>query len=88
MVDENAFMDIIARCAFPSRRYQKPSRSWPKDRILAQAQEEANRTVQLARKSREDAQKSEIFQTIGTVAQVADQARAELPKPSRMPTIM
>ncbi len=81
MVDENAFMDIIdqMRISIPDDIKKAQQVLAQKDRILAQAQEEANRTVQLAREKAEKMlEKSEIFQTAQErVAQVADQARAE-----------
>lgn len=81
VVDENSFMDIIdqMRISIPDDIKKAQQVLAQKDRILAQAQEEANRTVQLAREKAEKMlEKSEIFQTAQErVAQVADQARAE-----------
>ena len=47
MVDENAFMDIIdqMRISIPEEIKKSPADNAQKDRILAQAQEEANRTL-------------------------------------------
>ncbi len=51
VVDENAFMDIIdqMRISIPDEVKKAQQIIAQKDRILAQAQEEANRTVQIAR---------------------------------------
>lgn len=51
VVDENAFMDIIdqMRISIPDDIKKSQQINAQKDRILAQAQEEANRTLALAR---------------------------------------
>jgi fructose-specific phosphotransferase system component IIB len=51
VVDENSFMDIIdqMRISIPDEIKKAQQVIAQKDRILAQAQEEANRTVALAR---------------------------------------
>ncbi len=81
MVDENALMDIIdqMRISIPDDIKKAQQLLAQKDRILAQAQEEANRTVQLAREKAEKMlEKSEIFQTAQErVAQAAEKARNE-----------
>ena len=61
VVDENSFMDIIdqMRISIPDEIKKAQQVIAQKDRILAQAQEEANRTVALAReKSEKMAEKS------------------------------
>lgn len=65
VVDENAFMDIIdqMRISIPDEVKKAQQIIAQKDRILAQAQEEANRTVQIAReKSERMVEKSDIYQ--------------------------
>lgn len=65
VVDENAFMDIIdqMRISIPDKIKKAEQIIAQKDRILAQAQEEANRTVQIAReKSERMVEKSDIYQ--------------------------
>lgn len=65
VVDENAFMDIIdqMRISIPDEIKKAQQIVAQKDRILAQAQEEANRTVTLARdKSEKLVEKSEVYQ--------------------------
>ncbi len=65
VVDENAFMDIIdqMRISIPDEIKKAQQVIAQKDRILAQAQEEANRTVALAReKSEKMVEKSEVYQ--------------------------
>jgi fructose-specific phosphotransferase system component IIB len=56
MVDENAFMDIIdqMRISIPDDIKKAQQIMAQKDRILAQAQEEANRTVTIAREKSEN----------------------------------
>ena len=64
VVDENAFMDIIdqMRISIPDDIKKSQQINAQKDRILAQAQEEANRTLALARdKSEKMIEKSEVF---------------------------
>lgn len=64
MVDENAFMDIIdqMRISIPDDIKKAQQIMAQKDRILAQAQEEANRTVTIAReKSEKMVEKSDVY---------------------------
>ena len=79
VVDENAFMDIIdqMRISIPDDIKKAQQVIAQKDRILAQAQEEANRTLLLAReKSEKMIEKSEVYQAAqDRVAQIEDQAR-------------
>lgn len=81
MVDENAFMDIIdqMRISIPEEIKKAQQVLAQKDRILAQAQEEANRTVALAReKSEKMIEKSEIYQAAqAKVDMITDQASKE-----------
>ncbi|HNY84591.1 MAG TPA: hypothetical protein PKK82_06995 [Anaerolineaceae bacterium] len=81
MVDENAFMDIIdqMRISIPDDIKKSQQVLAQKDRILAQAQEEANRTVAMAReKSEKMVEKSDIYQSAqAKVDQIADQAQKE-----------
>lgn len=81
VVDENAFMDIIdqMRISIPDDIKKSQQVLAQKDRILAQAQEEANRTVAMAReKSEKMVEKSDIYQSAqAKVDQIADQARKE-----------
>ncbi|NLW71495.1 MAG: ATP synthase F0 subunit B [Chloroflexi bacterium] len=81
VVDENAFMDIIdqMRISIPDDIKKSQQVLAQKDRILAQAQEEANRTVAMAReKSEKMVEKSDIYQSAqAKVDQIADQAQKE-----------
>ena len=81
VVDENSFMDIIdqMRISVPDDIKQAQQVLAQKDRILAQAQEEANRTVAMAReKSEKMVEKSDIYQSAqAKVDQIAEQARKE-----------
>lgn len=81
VVDENSFMDIIdqMRISIPDDIKKAQQVLAQKDRILAQAQEEANRTVGMAReKSEKMVEKSDIYQSAqAKVDQIADQARKE-----------
>ena len=81
MVDENAFMDIIdqMRISIPEEIKKAQQINAQKDRILAQAQEEANRTVALAReKSEKLIEKSEVYQAAqAKVDMITDQAIKE-----------
>ena len=66
VVDENAFMDIIdqMRISIPDEIKKAQQVIAQKDRILAQAQEEANRTVSIAReKSERMVEKSDVNQS-------------------------
>jgi len=81
MVDEDRMLDIIdqMRIAIPEEVKKAQQLLGQRDRVLAQSQEEANRTIELAR------QKSDQLVTKDTVAQEAQrradqiiaQARAE-----------
>ncbi len=81
VVDENSFMDIIdqMRISIPDEIKKAQQVIAQKDRILAQAQEEANRTVALAReKSEKMVEKSEVYQTAqAKIEQLSEQARKE-----------
>ena len=81
VVDENSFMDIIdeMRISVPDDIKKAQQVLAQKDRILAQAQEEANRTVAMAReKSEKMVEKSDIYQSAqAKVDQIAEQARKE-----------
>ena len=71
VVDENSFMDIIdqMRISIPDEIKKAQQVIAQKDRILAQAQEEANRTVSIAReKSERMVEKSDIYQSAQTKA--------------------
>lgn len=64
VVDENSFMNIIdqMRISIPEEIKKAQQIIAQKDRILAQAQEEANRTVTIAReKSERMVEKSDIY---------------------------
>lgn len=72
VVDENAFMDIIdqMRISIPEEIKKAQQIISQKDRILAQAQEEANRTVSIAReKSERMVEKSDIYLSAQTKAE-------------------
>jgi cell division septum initiation protein DivIVA len=79
MVDENAFMDIIdqMRISIPDDIKKAQQIMAQKDRILAQAQEEANRTVTIARdKSEKMVEKSDVFQAAqAKIDLLAEEAR-------------
>lgn len=81
VVDENSFMDIIdqMRISIPDEIKKAQQVIAQKDRILAQAQEEANRTVALAReKSEKMVEKSEVYQAAqAKIDQVSEQVRKE-----------
>jgi len=72
VVDENSFMDIIdqMRISIPEEIKKAQQIISQKDRILAQAQEEANRTVSIAReKSERMVEKSDIYVSAQTKAE-------------------
>ena len=72
VVDENSFMNIIdqMRISIPEEIKKAQQIISQKDRILAQAQEEANRTVSIAReKSERMVEKSDIYQSAQTKAE-------------------
>lgn len=81
VVDENSFMDIIdqMRISIPDDIKKAQQVTAQKDRILAQAQEEANRTIALAReKSEKMIEKSDIYMAAqAKVDQILEQARKE-----------
>ncbi len=81
VVDENSFMDIIdqMRISIPDEIKKAQQVIAQKDRILAQAQEEANRTVALAReKSEKMVEKSEVYQAAQVkIDQLTEQSRKE-----------
>lgn len=81
VVDENAFMDIIdqMRISIPDDIKKSQQIIAQKDRILAQAQEEANRTLALAReKSEKMIEKSDVYLAAQAKAdQITEQARRE-----------
>ena len=81
VVDENSFMDIIdqMRISIPDEIKKAQQVIAQKDRILAQAQEEANRTVALAReKSEKMVEKSEVYQAAQVkVEQLSEQVRKD-----------
>ncbi|HNZ16243.1 MAG: hypothetical protein KBA05_07960 [Anaerolineaceae bacterium] len=81
VVDENSFMDIIdqMRISIPDEIKKAQQVIAQKDRILAQAQEEANRTVALAReKSEKMVEKSEVYLAAqAKVEQITEQARRD-----------
>ena len=81
VVDENSFMDIIdqTRISIPDEIKKAQQVIAQKDRILAQAQEEANRTVALAReKSEKMVEKSEVYLAAqAKVEQITEQARRD-----------
>ncbi len=81
VVDENSFMDIIdqMRISIPDEIKKAQQVIAQKDRILAQAQEEANRTVALAReKSEKMVEKSEVYQAAQVkIEQLTEQSRRE-----------
>ena len=87
VVDENAFMDIIdqMRISIPEDIKKSQQIIAQKDRILAQAQEEANRTLALAReKSEKMIEKSEVFLAAQAKAeQITEQARREAAQTQR-----
>ena len=81
VVDENSFMDIIdqMRISIPEEIKKAQQIISQKDRILAQAQEEANRTVTIAReKSERMVEKYDIYQSAQTRAEdITRQAQLE-----------
>jgi len=81
MVDEDQFMDIIdqMRISIPDDIKKAQQIIAQKDRILAQAQEEANRTLALAReRSEKMIEKSDIYMAAqAKVDQILEQAHKE-----------
>ena len=80
MVDEDRMLDIIdqMRIAIPEEVKKAQQLLGQRDRVLAQAQEEANRTIELAR------QKSEELITKDTVAQDARRRADQIIAQSRV----
>ena len=81
MVDEDRMLDIIdqMRIAIPEEVKKAQQLLGQRDRVLAQAQEEANRTLELARqKSEQLASKETVVQEAQRRAeQIVSQARAD-----------
>ena len=80
MVDEDRMLDIIdqMRIAIPEEVKKAQQLLGQRDRVLAQAQEEANRTLELAR------QKSDQLVTKDTVAQEAQRRADQIIAQSRV----
>jgi cell division septum initiation protein DivIVA len=80
MVDEDRMLDIIdqMRIAIPEEVKKAQQLLGQRDRVLAQAQEEANRTLELAR------QKSDQLVTRDTVAQDAQRRADQIIAQSRL----
>jgi cell division septum initiation protein DivIVA len=80
MVDEDRMLDIIdqMRIAIPEEVKKAQQLLSQRDRVLAQAQEEANRTLELAR------QKSDQLVTKDTVAQEAQRRADQIIAQSRV----
>ena len=80
-VDEERLLDIIdqMRVSIPEEIKKAQQILAQRDRILAQAQEEANRTVALAReKSEKMVEKSEVYQAAqAKIDQLGEQVRKE-----------
>ena len=81
IVDEDKILDIIdqMRISIPEEVKKAQQVSAQKDRVMAQAQEEANRTLQLAREKADQlADKDQIAQEASRRAsQIVDQARMD-----------
>jgi vacuolar-type H+-ATPase subunit H len=81
IVDEDKFLDIIdqMRIAVPEEVKKAKQLYSQKDRVLAQAQEEANRTVELARQKATELVEKEalVEEAQRRSAQIIDQGRAE-----------
>lgn len=81
MVDEDRMLDIIdqMRIAIPEEVKKAEQLLAQRDRILAQAQEEANRTIALAREKAEEliAKDSLVQQAQARAEQILAQARAD-----------
>ncbi len=81
IVDENRFMDIIdqMRVSIPDEIKKAQQVNVQRDRVLAQAQEEANRTLALAReKSEKMIERSDVTQASQLRAdQIIEQAKRE-----------
>jgi hypothetical protein len=87
MVDEDRMLDIIdqMRISIPDEIKKSQQLTTQRDRILAQAQEEANRTLALAReKSEQLIERDSIVQSAQARAeQIIEQARLECDKIKR-----
>lgn len=87
IVDENRLMDLIdqMRISIPEEIKKAQQINVQRDRVLAQAQEEANRTLALAReKSEKMIERSEVTQLAQARAdQIVEQARREAAKTQR-----
>jgi vacuolar-type H+-ATPase subunit H len=81
IVDEDKFLDIIdqMRISIPEEVKKAEEVFAKKDRFMAQAQEEANRTLQLARDKASDLVEKELLVTDARhrADQIIDQARIE-----------
>jgi hypothetical protein len=81
IVDEDKFLDIIdqMRISVPEEVKKAQEVFTKKDRVMAQAQEEANRTLQLARDKAEDLVDKEalVSDAKRRAEQILDQARVE-----------
>jgi hypothetical protein len=81
IVDEDKFLDIIdqMRISVPEEVKKAQSVFSQKDRVMAQAQEEANRTLQLAREKAEGLLDKEVLITDAQrrAGQIIDQAKMD-----------
>lgn len=81
IVDEDKFLDIIdqMRISVPEEVKKAQEVFTKKDRVMAQAQEEANRTLQLARDKAGELTEREVLVTDAKrrADQIIDQARVE-----------
>jgi cell division septum initiation protein DivIVA len=81
IVDENKFLDIIdqMRISVPEEVKKAQQVFSQKDRMMAQAQEEANRTLQLAREKADELVEKEglVQDAQRRASQIIDQSRVE-----------
>jgi cell division septum initiation protein DivIVA len=81
MVDEDRMLDIIdqMRIAIPEEVKKAQQLLGQRDRLLAQAQEEANRTIEIARQKAEQMISREVVaqEAMRRAEQIVAQARAE-----------
>ena len=81
IVDEDKFLDIIdqMRISVPEEVKKAQEVFTKKDRVMAQAQEEANRTLQLAREKAEDLVEKDalVSDAKRRADQILDQSRVE-----------
>ena len=81
IVDEDKFLDIIdqMRISVPEEVKKAQQVFSQKDRVMAQAQEEANRTLQLARETAEGLVEKEslVLDAQRRASQIVEQARVE-----------